>query len=216
MERVDTRDTKSRLMEAAGRVFSEKGFKTATVRDICRLAGANVAAVHYHFGDKAGLYKALLDEAFELGLKRYPPAMGLADDAPAEKRLFAFVHSFLLRMLGDGRDAWCGKLMAMELNEPTPALDHLVERYITPMSRRLRRIAADLLADGTKPDDARAFLCAMSIAGQCQHIFRNRAVIDKLSPDFKTDVEDVESLARHIAEFSLCALRGMSHAKRGY
>ncbi len=216
MERVDTRDTKSRLMEAAGRVFSEKGFKTATVRDICRLAGANVAAVHYHFGDKAGLYKALLDEAFELGLKRYPPAMGLADDAPAEKRLFAFVHSFLLRMLGDGRDAWCGKLMAMELNEPTPALDHLVERYITPMSRRLRRIAADLLADGTKPDDDRAFLCAMSIAGQCQHIFRNRAVIDKLSPDFKTDVEDVESLARHIAEFSLCALRGMSHAKRGY
>ena len=214
MERADTRDTKSRLMEAAGRVFSEKGFKAATVRDICRLAGANVAAVHYHFGDKAGLYKALLDEAFELGLKRYPPDMGLADDAPAEQRLFAFVHSFLLRMLGDGRDAWCGKLMALELNEPTPALDHLVERYITPMSRRLRRIAADLLADGTKPDDDRAFLCAMSIAGQCQHIFRNRAVIDKLSPSFKTDVEDVESLARHIAEFSLCALRGMSQAKR--
>ena len=50
----------------------------------------------------------------------------------------------------------------------------------------------------------------MSIAGQCQHIFRNRAVIDKLSPGFKTDVEDVESLARHIAEFSLCALRGMA------
>lgn len=214
MERSDTGDTKGRLMAAAGRVFSEKGFKAATVRDICRLAGANVAAVHYHFGDKAGLYRALLDEAFELGLKRYPPNMGLPENAPAEERLFAFVHSFLLRMLGDGSDAWCGKLMALELNEPTPALDHLVERYITPMSRQLRRIAADLLADGTKPEDDRAFLCAMSIAGQCQHIFRNRAVIDKLSPGFKTEAEDVMALARHITEFSLCALRGISRARK--
>ena len=205
-------DTKQRLLRAAGDVFSEKGYKAATVREICRMADANVAAVHYHFGDKAGLYKALLDEAFELGLKRYPPDMGLPDDTPAEERLFAFVHSFLLRMLGDGRDAWCGKLMAQELNEPTPAFDHLVERYITPMSHQLRRIAADLLADGTSPDDEHAFLCAMSVAGQCQHIFRNRAVIDKLSPDFKTDEAGVMALARHITSFSMGALRSMSHA----
>jgi len=96
-------DTKRRLMEAAGAVFSEQGFKAATVRTICRQAKANVAAVHYHFGGKEGLYTALLSEAFEAGLRRNPPDMGLPATAPAEERLFAFIHSFLLRMLGDGK-----------------------------------------------------------------------------------------------------------------
>jgi AcrR family transcriptional regulator len=207
MDHVDAGDTKARLMEAAGRVFSEKGFKTATVREICRLAKANVAAVHYHFGDKEGLYKALLAEAFEIGLKHYPTDLGLGPEAPAEDRLFAFVHSFLLRMLGGGRFAWCGKLMAAELHEPTPALDFMVVRYITPLAETLRQLVVELLADGTRPEDERAFFCAMSIAGQCQHIFRNRAVIDKLSPGLRTDEAGIKALARHITDFSLAALK---------
>jgi len=207
MDRVDAGDTKGRLMEAAGQIFSEKGFKAATVREICRLAGANVAAVHYHFGDKEGLYKALLVEAFETGLKRYPTDMGLGPEASIDERMYAFVHSFLLRMLGSGRFAWCGKLMARELQEPTPALDHMVERYIMPMSTLLRRLVVEALNDGTKPEDNRAFYCAMSVAGQCQHIFRNRAVIDKISPALKTDEMGIAALARHITDFSLSALK---------
>jgi TetR/AcrR family transcriptional regulator, regulator of cefoperazone and chloramphenicol sensitivity len=207
MGRVEIGDTKGRLIEAAGKVISEKGFKAATVREICRLANANVAAVHYHFGDKEGLYKALLSEAFETGLKRYPTDLNLGPDAPVEKRLHAFVHSFLLRMLGSGRFAWCGKLLARELEEPTPALDHLMEHYIAPMSAQLRQMVAEILNDGTKPEDPRAFHCAMSVVGQCQHIFRNRVVIDKLSPALKTDEVGIAALARHITDFSLCALK---------
>ncbi|GAB6125703.1 CerR family C-terminal domain-containing protein [Humidesulfovibrio idahonensis] len=207
MERVEMGDTKGRLMEAAGQIFSEKGFRTATVREICRMANANVAAVHYHFGDKEGLYKALLVEAFELGLKRYPPTLGLGPETPVEDRLYAFVHSFLLRMMGSERFAWCGKLMARELQEPTPALDHIVALYIMPLSALLRGLVAEVLNDGTRPEDARAFHCAMSVAGQCQHIFRNRAVIDKLSPALRTDEAGIAALARHITDFSLSALQ---------
>jgi hypothetical protein len=47
----------------------------------------------------------------------------------------------------------------------------------------------------------------MSIAGQCQHIFRNRAVIDKLSPGLRTDEAGIKALARHITDFSLAALK---------
>lgn len=209
MQQSELNDTKRRLLDAAGEIFSEKGFKAATVREICRVAKANVAAVHYHFGDKEGLYKELLVEAFEAGLKRYPTHMGLDGSASAEQRLYAFIHSFLLRMLGSERFAWCGKLMARELHEPTRALDHLAERYILPLSEQLRSIVAEVLGNGAKTTDTRVHYCAMSVVGQCQYIAKSRAVIEKLSPRLRFDEQGIADLARHIADFSTNALKNM-------
>ena len=59
----DDRDTRERLIEAAGQLFADHGFRKVTVREICRVAHANVAAVNYHFGDKLGLYREVLDTA---------------------------------------------------------------------------------------------------------------------------------------------------------
>jgi AcrR family transcriptional regulator len=52
--------TRQRLLEAAGEIFAEQGFRKATVRDICARADANVASVKYHFGDKEKLYSEIL------------------------------------------------------------------------------------------------------------------------------------------------------------
>jgi TetR/AcrR family transcriptional regulator, regulator of cefoperazone and chloramphenicol sensitivity len=60
---IDQLVTRQRLLEAAGEVFADLGFRSATVRDICRRADANIAAVHYHFGDKEQLYAAAVHYA---------------------------------------------------------------------------------------------------------------------------------------------------------
>ncbi|MBU1446686.1 MAG: TetR/AcrR family transcriptional regulator [Gammaproteobacteria bacterium] len=50
-------ETRWRLLQAATEVFAEQGFKAATTREIARRAEVNLASIHYHFGDKAALYR---------------------------------------------------------------------------------------------------------------------------------------------------------------
>ena len=52
--------TKVALMEAASTLFAEKGFEVVSVREITKLAKANVASVKYHFGSREGLIDAVV------------------------------------------------------------------------------------------------------------------------------------------------------------
>src|SRR5512147_1143717 len=113
--------TRQRLLDAAAHVFAEDGFRGATIERICRRAGANIAAAHYHFGAKQRLYAAVFAHAERVAqadTSKEPAHAG----APAE-RLHALVASFLRRLLDPGRPAWMAQLLAHELIDPTPALD---------------------------------------------------------------------------------------------
>jgi AcrR family transcriptional regulator len=57
--------TRQSIMKAAARLFAEKGYQGASVRDIVTRARVNQAAINYHFKGKDGLYLELLKAAFE-------------------------------------------------------------------------------------------------------------------------------------------------------
>ena len=69
-KRKDGKETKQKLLDAACEVFAEKGFREAKITEICRRAGANVAAVNYYFGDKDSLYVAAWRQAMENSSQR--------------------------------------------------------------------------------------------------------------------------------------------------
>jgi AcrR family transcriptional regulator len=205
------RETRLRLLEAAGEIFAEFGFHRATVRDICSRAEANVAAVNYHFGDKEKLYVAVLQHWLGEALRKYPPDGGLPATAPADDRLKAFVRSWLFRMLGQGMPAWHGKLMAREMSEPTAAFDHIMSETVRPIWQRLTGIVAELLH--TTPEDVATRDCANSIAGQCCFYRHAQEVIHRLYPSQGCSPPEIEHLADHITQFSLAAVgvyRGQS------
>lgn len=58
--------TKEHIMDAAMKLFSEKGFEATTVRDIVSMADVNVALINYHFGSKEGLLKQLIETRAKL------------------------------------------------------------------------------------------------------------------------------------------------------
>lgn len=197
--------TRQRLLEAAGEVFAEHGFRATTVREICQRAKANVAAVNYHFGDKERLYAAVLRYAHRCAIETYPPDMGIPDTAAAEQRLHAFVQSFLLRIFDEGQPAWHGKLLSREMIEPTKALDALVEEEIRPRAAQLEAIVQLLL--GPQASATQVHLCAMSIVGQCVFYHHAHPLLTRLNPAQHGHRKDIERLAEHITLFSLSALR---------
>ena len=209
--------TRQRLLDAAGEVFADQGFRNATVREICRRAGANVAAVNYHFGDKERLYLEVMRQAHGHAFSKYPSDMGLPPGAPPEDRVRSFVKAFLLRILDIGKSSWAGRLMSKELSEPTAALDFIVNEQIRPnfifLSTALRELLGPAAA-ATPDGDALVRRCAASIVGQCLFYHFGRPILERLQPGTKVGVEQVEALSAHIAAFSLAAVRGFGKQER--
>jgi TetR/AcrR family transcriptional regulator, regulator of cefoperazone and chloramphenicol sensitivity len=198
-------ETRQRLLEAAGEVFAERGFRAATVRDICQHAKANVAAIHYHFGDKEALYLALLKSCADDALKRFPPTLGLSGSATAGEKLHAFVRSFLFRIADKGRPAWHGRLMAREMAEPTAALDDLINDVYRPLIHQAEDVVRELM--GRQSNDDVVLNCARSVLGQCLYYYHARPVIQRMTPQQQFEPADIEHLADHITKFSLAALK---------
>ncbi|MBK7877677.1 MAG: CerR family C-terminal domain-containing protein [Planctomycetes bacterium] len=198
-------DTRTRLLEVAGELFAEQGYRAATVRELCTRAGANGAAVHYHFGDKATLYRAVVEHAFRVAVTRFPPDLGVRPGASAEERLEAFVRSFLLRLLSDGVPAWLGKIMAREMIEPTDALEHIIGNTARPLFERLTGIVRELA--GPDASVEHVMRCSQSVVGQCLFYRHCREMIRRGWPESEPTIEGLDELARHITRFSLAGIR---------
>jgi AcrR family transcriptional regulator len=192
-------------LEAAAEVFAEVGFRAATVRQICERAGANIAAVNYHFGDKEKLYRAVLKATLQSAIAKYPPDYGLPAHATPEQRLRVFIRSFLLRIFSEGPSSRHGRLMAREMIEPTGALDAIVKEDIRPMWVVLGSIVADLLGRDATAQTRQ--LCAMSVVSQVLFYHHCRPVVTRLFPAMKFDEAAIEQLTAHITQFSLAAMK---------
>jgi AcrR family transcriptional regulator len=215
---IQSDDTKARLIMAAGEEFALHGYRDATVRDICRRAGAHVGSVNYHFRDKEGLYKAVLAYSHQSAIQKYPSDMGVDANAAPEKRLYAIVRSLLLRILADGLPAWHGKLMAQEMANPTGLMQHLVQSAIRPLHAQMGGIIQELFQkEGVtiEFDSTTVFLSAMSIVGQCLHHFKAKQIIETLRPR-TFDPADIEILADHITRFSIGGIGAMAKEEKSH
>lgn len=210
-------DTRDRLIDATGPIFAERGFRDATVREICQVAGANLAAVNYHFGDKLGLYRAVVQHGHELLLGEIrggtnPGPLAIDPAAEPHRAIRAFIADMVERALrcgnSDTKVRWMFGIMMREMIEPTSVLDDFVERFIRPQQQFNLKAVGTILRLPT--DDPRVIRCVYSIVAQVLFYKHCHEVVSRLAPVDSSTPEGRAMLADHIANFTLAALDGLA------
>jgi AcrR family transcriptional regulator len=145
--------------------FADRGFEETTVRDVCRRARANVAAIHYHFGSKERLYIETVRWAMTVDHEEDTAELfGFAarEDLEPAARLVGTIRRFALGMLSP-RPAWHLRLVMRELTSPTVAFDTIVREFLAPRYVALQRALAPYLPGA---DERTVTLHVMSVIGQ--------------------------------------------------
>jgi len=151
----DGRDTREKLLDAAERLFAEQGFDSTSLRQITTAAGANLAAVNYHFGSKDDLIIEVLERKLQpLNRER----IDLLDDLearydrkpPVERIVEAFIGP-PLRLKRDSGEAGSlfMRLVGHAMNDGDERLRRMLterfrevgERYSAAFSRALPHLA---------------------------------------------------------------------------
>ena len=201
--------TRERLVQAAAARFAEHGFTNVSVRDICRDARANVAAVNYHFDGKLGLYREVVGQAIEAIRAAGEAATIAAESTPAAERIRHYVRVYVPRIAGRdpgvdaARVAWIHKLMRHESSEPTPLAPWIAEQAVMPRVEYLGRAVAELL--GCESADPRVRRCVISIQAQCMFYAPDK-FRDAAFPGWPLSDRELAAAAEHIAEFSLAGI----------
>ena len=195
-------DTRQRLLDAAEQIFAEKGYEGATVREIVTRAGANIAAINYHFGDKERLYIEAVKSAFTCQREGFPLPEWPPGTPPADK-LRDFIHTLVSRMVDDRGPCGRRQLMMRELAQPSAACAAVVQDQIRPDAQRLGQILGELLPHASP---VQRNLTAFSIVGQCLFHKIAQPIIFQLVGPEEYSRYDAELLAEHITQFSFAAL----------
>lgn len=205
--------TKARLLQAGRKIFSEHGRENATIRDICTLAGANVAAVNYHYGGKERLYVAILQDYIQRENERHPRDEGITPESSPKDRLRAYLRSFLLQTLGDGDpvDDRLGKLVTQEFIEPSQYFGEIFDRHCRPTHNMLLDIVRQMLPGC---DELTVSRCASSIIGQCVLFDFAKEAIGRMHPDLVLQAGNIEDITDFIMEFSLGGIDRINAARQ--
>ena len=203
--------TKDRLINAAAVLFAERGFENVTVREICSASQANVAAVNYHFGDKAGLYRSIVLHAIEVMLETNEQLQKAGAGLSPEDQIREFVKVFVRRLTSDGPNSWIHKLMAREMEHPTEALDLVMNQVVRPRLEYLSSVAGAIM--GLPPDDPRVRRSVASLQGQC--LMAVRKVPSPLAKVWGGVAQDLDGLIAHIAEFSIGGMHAIAGRESG-
>lgn len=208
-----THDTKDRILDAAERLFGERGFEGASLRAVTAEAAVNLAAVHYHFGSKEALLRATAARRLEPinaeRLRRLDKIEAQAGSGPLslESILAAFLQPFLqVGQRAPGDLVQLRQIAARIYSEPMELVRPLVAELFGEVAERFVRALCRALP-GLRPEEVALRL--QFTVGVMIHVISGH-LANVADPRMGNLVSDDETLLRAMIEFVAAGLRSPS------
>jgi len=203
----EAQETHERILEAAQKLFAEKGLDATSVRDITAAANCNVAAVNYHFGGKENLYlesfRAMLGPLRDQRLAMIGELMDRDPVPTLEEFLATFAEGFLDPLVDESRGRMFMVFVSRELLDPRLPISVFLDEFILPLVNRMAE-ALDRVGPTMAPNDR--FMCIFSLIGQLLHAVRAHHVADHVEVRRAVDF-DLAAFVDHFVRFSAAGLR---------
>jgi AcrR family transcriptional regulator len=199
--------TRALILDAAERLYAERGFAEVTLRDIVAMAGVNLAAVNYHFGSKDELIaelfatRGLATNRERLAELKAAEAAG-GGRANIEAILRALVGPTLRGCLGaDNERSAAARFMIRASIETVPPIRRIKNREID----HLRKFAAAIRRSLPDCDEADLYWGLHFALAMAHQTIRDTERLTRLS-EGKCDLDDVEAIIDRIVRASAMAL----------
>ena len=196
-------ETRWRLLQAASEVFAEVGYHAATTREICKRAGVNLASIHYHFGDKAELYR----EVFRLPFLNKCNTFNTLDIAGVslEQGLHAFYQWFFPPVAEeDPMLQLFMRLHAREEAEPSGVLGDAMMQAFRPSHDKLQALLCREF--GLKKPDAEVDRLTFAVLGMATFYFHNRAAVNNFAPKLIAGQKASEVMAERLVGYAVALI----------
>ena len=177
-------DARERLLQAAGKLFAERGYAGVSTREVARSAQVNLSAINYHFGGKRSLYRSVIESLIADLRPRRTVLVDLlshaVEAANGDRLMLAavahrFVHGVLSFMLGGDMPTWHMQLILREVNQPSVNFDIILDGHLNPLHDAIARLVG--AATGQDPQSSSSRLLAQSIIGMCHSFGPVRSVV---------------------------------------
>lgn len=199
-------ETRKRLLDVGIEAFAHTGFEGVGTRELADRAGVNLSAIRYHFGDKKGLYRAVIQRISDGIRERVSPFIDEVRDRAerpdiSREELIALlcqlITSFAAQLLGSGiPDTWA-RLVTREQVHPSDAF---------PIMYRVFRLLIDAAAlvvgklIGEEQDSERVRISVMTIVGHALVFRTHRATAMKFIGWRKIGPREIAKLQSIIAD----------------
>lgn len=167
-------DKRVLILDAATRVFAERGFFAAQVADIARRAGVAAGTVYLYFRSKDDLLVSLFDRTMEDAIRAGQAALQGIDDPAERLRRIARLH---LERLGRDRDL--AVVFQVELRQSTKFMARLSATQLRDYLGLIRDTIADGQARGVFRPQVPAMFGAKLLFGALDEMATNWILSDR-------------------------------------
>lgn len=206
------KDTRALLLMHAEKLFLTHGFEGVSIRQITDAAGANVAAINYHFNGKTNLYREVLKQRLDnITLDKLALLKKLDEQQPAptlEHILHSYIYSYFDAHLSSPDSDRLLQIIYREMAPDAIASDLVAERLVIPINQAFQKIIKKVCPELS---DEHISCCISSITGQVLHFIRAREVLRGIRPPEKNQTF-IEDTVQHITQFSLRGIGRQDHA----